>query len=171
MWTLLWAVLTLSAAAETVDRVVVVVGEQLVLDSDLQLETALRRLDRPALPFWRVPAPPLRRLTDAAIIRQLAGDVGVYQPSEAQVTQRLEAVRARAIDRAHWEAFLTGWGHSEESLRIELRGRMVVERYLERNVQQDPTDEDAWLRAVDALLARARPRLYIREVPEHGSTP
>jgi hypothetical protein len=46
---------------------------------------------------------------------------------------------------------------------------MVVERYLSRNLTEDPARRDEWLAACDALLEELRPRFRIRHIPARGA--
>ena len=158
------ALLTLlSAFADTIDRVVAAVGEQLVTESDVTLEQELAQMDRGAGPFWDFDhAVPLQRLIDASVVRQLAGDVNLYAPSEDQITARLEAVRRSAGDREQWQGFLRRHGLDEEALRTMLRRRLVVERYLERNLALQAASRTESIQRCDAWLAEQRSRYRIR---------
>lgn len=171
--TWLWAVLWLGTArAEVVDRVVAQVDQQLVLASDVTLETDLARRDLGQLPFW---APdhhdPLTRLIEAAVLRVASGEVGLYQPTTAEVDARLEAVRASFVDRASWTEFLRIHGIDEAALARVLRRRLVAERFLARNLQVSPDDEQQWLRDCDRLLQQLRARVRIREIPPMRTEP
>lgn len=172
-----WFALSL-ARAEVIDRVVAVVEEQLVTASDVALEADLARIDESPVPFWIVGhGDSLHRLIDAAVIRELAGDVALYRPSDEAVGARIEAMRGRfrspgaepgaagGRDRSAWQAFLARRGLDEESLRGIVERRMVVEAYLSRNVPVAPTDPEGFVEAVDRILAVAEERLRIREIP------
>jgi len=157
------------ASGAILDRVVVVVERELVLESDIRLEAVLSGLDTQALPFWHQRQPdPEERLVEAAIVRHLAADVSLYQPSPGDVVHRVEAIRAHFPDRDAWTTFLTQWGLTEESLRVVVRRRMVVERYLTRNITTEPDKRQAWTRDVEALIRSVRPRLRIRSVELRG---
>lgn len=157
------------AGAEVIDRVVVVVGDQLVLASDIRLEAELSFLDESPLPFWDPGHDdPLHRLVDAAVIRSSAGELALYEPPADAVRQRLEALRLKFRDRASWEEFLGRWGLDEPALLGVLRRRMVVERFLFRNLQLPPDDRVAWLAAADQLLTQLRERYRVREIPQRG---
>lgn len=155
--------------AETVDRVLWVVESQLVLASDVHLDRVLTSLDASPSAFWDLPRERAdQRAVQAAMIRGLAGDVALYEPSEEEVRARVEAIRMRFRDRTAWQSFLAGWGLDEDSLATALRRRMVVERYLARNINADPSDTEAWAAAVHELLGEVRDRLRIREVAPRG---
>jgi len=126
----------------------------------------LAGLDDSPSPFWdRTRSDPAERLVDAAVVRHLAADVSVYHPEEEVVRTRLEHIRSQFPDREAWQGFLRTWGLDEDALRTILRRRLVVERYLARNLQADPADRQVWLEACDRYLSEVRPRLRIRAVP------
>lgn len=163
MWFAL--LLTLSARAEVIDRVVAIVEEQLITASDVALEADLARLDGSPVPFWsREHGEALHRLIDAAVIREIARDVALYRPTDEQIGARVTALRERFPDRASWQDFLTGRGLDEDALRAVMERRMVVEAYLLRNIAVAPSDEDRFIDAVDTLLAPWERRLSIREI-------
>ena len=116
--------------------------------------------------FWdRERRPPVDRLVDAAVIRELAGDVSLYQPSDEALALRMDAIRALFPDRSAWERFLESWGLDEDALRGIVRRRMLVERYLARNVPVATADREAWWQAYDAFVAPLRERYRIRLIP------
>ncbi len=164
-WSLLWLALCGAPAhADRVDRIVAVVEDQLVLESEVRLERELSRLDDQGL-LWAIPDPQ-ERLIDAAVLRLAAADVALYQPDDEDIRQRREAIRAHFTDRASWRDFLYRHGLTEDRLAVVLRRRMVAERYLRRNLQADPADQTAWSRATAALVEDLRARFRIRVVPE-----
>ena len=155
----------LCARAEVVDRVVVSVEEQLITESEIRLEQVISALDRSPSPFWdREHGTPLERLVEAAIVRELAGDLALYQPTDDAVRERVEAMRGHFPDRGGWQAFLDSWGLSEDDLRALVRRRMVVERYLDRAIQVRG-DREAWWAASEEMLARQAARFRIRSIP------
>lgn len=157
------------ARAEVVDRVLYVVEDQVVLQSDVALDKVLNRIDTSPSPFWTRPGVDAeQQVVDAAIIRELAGDISLYQPSDDAVRARVEAMRQKFPDRASWSSFLRGWGLDEGGLAALIRRRMVVERYLARTLRADPNDKAAWWASCNALLTEVRPRMRIRHVPLGG---
>ncbi len=163
-----WLVAVGLAAAAPVDRVIAVVGDQsqeVVTASDLALEAALPP-GTEAAPFWRADhGDALERLVDATLIRIAAADVALYQPPPDAVRARAEEVRASFPSDAAWQAFLDRWGLDAVELAAVLRRRMVVERFLARNLKADPADADAWLGEMHATLAALALRIPVRMVP------
>jgi hypothetical protein len=166
---LLLLALTGPALAGVVDRVVMVVEDELVLESDIRLEAVLTSLDDAPLPFWRRDHDdPERRLEEAALIRALAAGVLLYQPQDSEVADRVARVRARLGSDEAWVAFRSLWGLDEAAVTGLVRRRMIVERYLLRNLPEDPENTERWLAACHALLDEVRPRYRIRRVPQRG---
>ncbi len=165
---LFWLLLT-SARAEVVDRVMVDVAGQLVLASEVELEAELVSLDVTPVPFWSSGwRTPLQRMVDAAVVRRVAADVALYQPTPESVSGRIEAVRAAFRTTEAWNEWLSARGLDEARLEVVLKRRIVVERFLLRNLQASPLDEEAWLLESQELLDRLRSQVRIREIPRRG---
>ena len=130
-------VLNLHAAEPTpvlIDRVVVVVDNRIVTASDISLEEDLSiRAPSPVLALAL--RTPQDVLIDRALIRGLANEVSVYQPSQVDVRQRLTALRATFTGPEDWRLFLQRHGMSEDDLAGRLFSQMVVERYVRRNIE------------------------------------
>lgn len=169
----LLVLLTLTAPptrAHVLDRVVVVVGSQVVLESEVRFEAELARRDADALPWWHADhGTPEQRLVDAAVIRSSAGDLALYEPHPEAIRERLQRLRMQFRDGEAWEAWLNTWGLDEPAMLALLRRRMVVERFLARNLSVGPEDREAWLAAAHQLVAQLRPRYRIRVVPERSN--
>lgn len=169
MLVLILSMLVAFSAPGVVDRVVVVVDEELVLASEIALEQELSTLDRPPVPFWSSDHGTAEdRLEKAAILRLLAAGVALYEPAPAEVEARIVQLREQAGSDAAWLDFQRRWGLDERSATTLVRRRMIVERYLVRNLTEDPSRTTEWLAAADALLKELRPRFRIRHVPERG---
>jgi hypothetical protein len=161
---MLWWLLTVAAHAEVVDRVVAVVGDRPLLASEIAIQADIARID----PSSRLPPPPADPTgwaIDAARIRAVAEDVNLYDPADDEVRERIDGLRDTFADRGAWTTFLTRRGLDETRLEPMVRRQLVVERYLLRNVQADPSDPDAWAAAVEQFLAPLRERVPVRLVP------
>jgi hypothetical protein len=170
MW---WAVpiVAVEARADVVDRVVAVVEDQPLLQSEVRLVAAMGR-DPSPVPGWTALHPdPLEDLVDATMIRLLAADVGLYQPTREQVAERLAAFRATFERDEDFDRFVTEHGLDGPSLENALRRRMIVERYLLRNLVASPSDVEAWARECRALLDAMRPRLRVRVIELRDAGP
>lgn len=167
---LLALVLTAAPArAGVVDRVVLVVDEDIVLESDLRIEATLTGLDDSPSPFWSLQnGTASQRLEDAAVVRALAEGVRLYEPTPYEVAARVEKLRGRLGQESAWQAFLTLSGLDQDAIVQLMRRRMVVERYLARNLPEDPLDTEAWLDACHALLDQVRARFRVRRITLRG---
>jgi hypothetical protein len=162
----MWAALL--ARAQVVDRVVAVVQGQPLLASEVALEADLARLDPSPLPQWRAGRDPESLAVDALVLRLAAADIGLYQPSQEAVVERVGALREALGPQ--WTVFLARHGLDEDRIGPAVRRRMVVERFLARNLPTDPADAEAWLAEYDLALTALRARgLRIRTIPPRGA--
>lgn len=156
------------------DRLVAVVGDRLILASDIALEQALAGRDGRPEPL-RSAGSALDALIDAAVIRGLAGDVTIYQPASGDVRARLATLRASWEDPADYERFLRAYGLTEDRLSALLFSRMVVERYVQRAVMlpSEAAGEDltGLKTRYAAWIADARSRVSIRRIAPWSSEP
>lgn len=117
------------ARAEVIDRILAVVGRDLITLSDVS--AAIRLGLVPAAPAG---ADQVRTALDALIVRHLElTEANRYQPPEpspASVEQRLEAVRASVPAGGDFAAMLGRAGLSGEQLRLRLRDDLRIEAYL-----------------------------------------
>ncbi len=144
-----------------VDRIVAVVGERLVLQSEVELEEVLGPLEGSSVVLLMGDsADPLQVVIDRAIIRGLAGTAAIYIPTDADIRARVAQIRANFPDDAGWERFLQRHGLEGDRLTSMLYSRLVVDRYILRNVQSasNPTTYSEW-------IAQHRARIPIRMVP------
>ena len=123
------AAATFPTRADVIDRILAVVGRELITLSDTVA----------ALKLGLVPPPPsggdvVRATLDALISRQLElAEANRYQPPEpaaANVEARLDEVRRRAGSPEALAAALAQSGLSEEQLRLRLRDDLRIEAFL-----------------------------------------
>ena len=156
------------ALAETVDRVVAVVEDQPLLQSEVRLEEALARVPSPTPGFRALHPDPLELLIDQTMVRLAAAEVSLYQPTREQLDDRLAALRGSFPDAAAYAGFLADYGLDETRLSTVLRRELIVERYLLRNLLTAPSDAAAWSTECQALLDALRPRTRVRIVDERS---
>lgn len=154
---------------EVIDRILAVVGSELIMLSDVSA----------ALRFGLVTAPapgadPIRAALDALIARELElEEVNRYlppEPSPAALQARFDAVRARFASDAALEAALTQAGLTLNQLRLRLRDDLRIETYLDQRFGSllQPRDEELvdYYRANEAEFVRngeLRPFAEVRE--------
>jgi len=152
----------LAVAGEVVDRVVAVVEDRIVLESDVRWEAAMMQVEpAPALLWSRNPDPAVRA-TEAAGIRVLAGDIALYQPDTGSVAERVRVLSDALGGPAALDAWLADLGLDQEGLVELLRRRMIAESWASRNVAVRADDEAAWIAACDALVTAQIDRLRFR---------
>lgn len=167
MWCLLW--LSLAFGGVT-DRILYAVGDRLVTVSDRAFELELAAVDPGIPPPFTDPDYGVeQRLVDIAILRALAGDGAVYQPRPAELRARWERVRDAWPSQDAYGAFLSRWGMDDERLQAFLYSRMVVEKFVYRNVglavAASGGDEFAYRRAYQTWMADQRSRAVVRVAP------
>jgi hypothetical protein len=152
-----------------VDRIVAVVGNRLVLASDVAIENEMAARNvytLQALAERRKDAG--RWLVDMAIVRALAGDVRVYEPTRQDVSDALERFVATFEDAASYRRFLEQFGLTQERLQSLLTTRLVVERYIQRNVGLGLSDEELAAR-YEEWIAERRQQVAIRNIAERAA--
>lgn len=117
-----------------VDRAVAVVGDRVVTASEVDIARTLVARDRDALPMaargdrsageWWV---------EQVMLRELAGDIGVYQPDPGLVRARTDTLVA-AFDPTELAELEARLGVDRDALQAWVQGRLVVERYVHRNI-------------------------------------
>ncbi len=175
---LLWFVAPARATGPSgpvvIDRVMASVGDRVITMSDVALERELRMRDpSPVAAIQARRDDPMEALIDLALARGQAGDISVYEPTAADVRERMAAVRGEWPDPRDWVVFLDRVGHTEEQLAGALYSRMVAERYILRNVTapargraDDPSKGDrAEARAYERWVAEQRRRVTVRLIP------
>jgi hypothetical protein len=156
----------LTADAATIERVLAVVEDELILMSDVQIEAALQPLDASPSALWaRHPHDPQRRALESAMLRTLAGDVGLYHPGEEDISARVAAIREATGSAEAYATLLAGLGLDESDLRAAVRRRMIAEAYARRNVAARAEDDpERWRARCDELVAGVEARLRIRRI-------
>ncbi|MEL6347205.1 MAG: hypothetical protein AAFV53_29085 [Myxococcota bacterium] len=171
---MVFLILSLAAASEptsaVVDRVVVVVGERIITDSDIRLEAELnRKTPSPILALRLRAADTQQLLIERAVIRGLAGQINLYQPTDTELQQRLDDVRQSFGTPEQFQAFLDRHGLTEDALAARLLGQLIVERYVYRNVdlasQTAKEDEARYYDRYLKWIRRALSQTAIRVVP------
>ncbi len=129
------------AFAAPVDRVLFVVGDRIVTQTDTAFETFFDEHDHGPIPRLADPATPVAdRLRDIAVIRQIAGEVSVFRPTNADVRARADAFLATWPRPQDGLAALAAWGLDEPGFLGFVYSRLVVERCVARSVGLPPVE-------------------------------
>jgi hypothetical protein len=143
------------AYGERIDRVVSVVGERVVTETDLLLEEELRARDPSPVPALSQGG--VQALEDQRWIRGHAGQVRVYQPNRRALEARIAALRRTFEAPGEWEDFLARWGMSEDTIRALMLNRMIVETTVLRTLgSPDPGHDLPWQAKYESWLEELR---------------
>jgi hypothetical protein len=156
--------LPVAAGAEIIDRILAVVGGELIMLSDATLARRLALVPAPASDRDGT-----RTALDALIERQLELiEVNRYlppEPAEATIQSRLAAIRSRFASDDELDRVLTQCGYTREQLRLRLRDDLRIEGYLSQrfDAAAQPSDEEVleYYRAHEGDFTRdGAPRPY-----------
>jgi hypothetical protein len=151
-------------ALALIDRIVAVVGDRLVLASEVAFEQEVARRN-----VYMLDALAPRRtnarewLVDMAIVRGLAGDVRVYEPSASDVADARQRLQESFADPADYQRFLARFGVTVRRLDSLIFSRLVAERYIQRNVGLGVSDAELAER-YGAWIADRRQQVTIRQI-------
>jgi len=166
-----WAQSSPDRAPAIIDRVVVVVGPRVITASELRLSIAMDAHDSSPIEVLRGhTADPQERLVNRRILRSLAGEVRVYQPAEVDVRARLDKLKTSWVQLSDYRIFLLRNGLDEERLLRELAERMVVERYIRRNLAGQG-DAQPTMAQYRKWMAQYRADVRIRKVAPSPEQP
>ncbi|MCB9779007.1 MAG: hypothetical protein H6742_10620 [Alphaproteobacteria bacterium] len=169
---LLWGRPADAAGEPPLDRAVAVVGDRVVTASEVELSWALAQADPgPVAPLRPRGTDPLEWWLELVILRELAQDISVYQPDQAAVRERVGRLRDAFEDPAELRALQERLGVSDDELAGWVYSRLVVERFVHRNIglasEAGGDDEDTYLVRYAAWLASAREGVALRRIPLH----
>ena len=161
-----WALLGF-ALADEVDRVLFVVGDRIVTQSDVAFDHFFDSRDQsPIATFEGREADRQDLLVEMAIVRQLAGDIAVYRPTNAEVRGRADRFLATFAGPEEGLRVLADWGLDETAFLGFIYSRLVVERYVARDVAAGVVDGNSaeWAAAYATWVAAQRGRANVRAV-------
>ena len=147
-----WAQVENAPAPQIIDRIMVVVDQRVITASDLELSMALdAREDVQVVGLSGPTDDAMARLINRRVLFAQAGSVGVYQPTEAETRSRMARLKSQWPALSEAQQFMQRHGLDDAQLMRTLSERMVVERYIRRNLpgknDQGPTAAEfqAWM--------------------------
>jgi hypothetical protein len=163
-----WALLGFVHANE-VDRVIFVVGDRIVTQSDVAFEAFFDARDQSPIGVFENRSADLETLlVEIAVVRQLAGDIAVYRPTGGDVRARADAFLGSFPGPEEGLRVLADWGLDETAFLGFLYSRLVVEKYVSRDV----VAESSRIGTTDSVVERYRQwvsaqieRASVRRVP------
>jgi hypothetical protein len=146
-WVLVGALGAAALRAETIDRVLAVVANQLITLSDVTaaIDLGLQRSDGAADPVRAV----LTKLIDRELVLAEVDRYAPAEPTAEQVDREVQAVRQRFPEPAAFEAALARSGiderHLRETLRQDLRMRAYLDQRFSTIRDRRPSAVDEWM--------------------------
>ena len=127
-----------SSETTVIDRMEATVGDRLVTLWDVSVQAAMAEHDRGLLAELQRDLEPLDAMIDHMVIRGLAGEVSIYQPTSTQIRERAHRVKESWADPADFQSFLKRHGLNENTLSGLVFSRLVVEKVIVRNLGLPP---------------------------------
>ncbi len=121
------------------DRVVAIVNDDLILDSDVNEELRLQAFDPYRTQSEISPTRAIERLINRALILQQLKLQPLEQPSDAEVNKQIDELRKdipacsryQCLTKAGWDRFLADHGFTEASFFTRWKERMTVLSFIE----------------------------------------
>ena len=125
------------------DRVVAIVNDDLILDSDVNEEMRLQAFDPYRVQSEFSSTRAIERLINRALILQQLKLQPQEQPSDAEVNKQIDELRKdipacgqyQCQTKAGWDRFLSDHGFTETSFFIRWKERMIVLSFIEDRFQ------------------------------------
>ena len=118
------------------DRIVLVIQEKTITESEIALERDLATLipsSSTLLQYYR-PISPQRALIQVTLLRLQAGELNPYQARPAEIEKRFDVFRAQWSEIAQYYAFLNQHGLTDERLLSYIKTLIIAENYIEKNL-------------------------------------
>ena len=150
------------SSAVVVDRAVAMVGSTVITQTDVTLHQALTERDPSFVPILSgTEENALNSAIDAAIIRQTAGRIPVYQPSDTQVDSRMDRFVDQWSSNLEYQTFLDIHGLTNERLKSVLQRRATIERVVLRALGAPKADPE-WSKRFDDWMNAERKGTRVR---------
>lgn len=151
------------SSAVVVDRAVALVGSTVITQTDIALQQALTERDPSFVPALNaIEKNALNSAIDAAIIRQTAGRIPVYQPTDTQVDNRMNRFIDQWPSNGEYQTFLNIHGLTSDRLKSVLKRRATIERVVLRALGAPKTDATEWTERFDVWLNTERKGIRVR---------
>ena len=155
-------ILTVTANAEGIDKVVAIVGNDIILQSEVEIERLLNPFDNTASAIWiHHEFGPLERLVMSAQLRTSAGSIALYQPTDSSVRARVTSIRTTMGD-SQYEEFCRVTGLDNMVLTTIIKRRMVAEKFAARNINSDTANLEQWDHQLEMMLIGLREKISVR---------
>ena len=153
------------ANATTIDGVRSVVNNENIISSEITIESEIHKTDSPKEMVWfHNENGPHARLIMAAMLRTKAETLEFYVPSEEVVFARAERLRDYLGDSRYRQFLISNGLTSPENLLAILRKRIIVERFVARNISAPTTNPEQWHHELEMLLIELRTKVRVRNI-------
>ena len=155
----------LFSQAATIDSVRSVVNNENIIASEIAIEDVIHKTDNATEMVWRHNENgPHARLIMSALLRTKAETLDLYEPTQEVLFARAERIRTDMGD-SNYRMFLDRHGLSNpENLLSILRKRIIVERFVARNISVPTTNIDQWHHELELLLIDLRASVHVRKI-------
>jgi len=151
------------SSAVVVDRAVALIGSTVITQTDVTLHQVLAERDPSFVPVLDASSEnALNAAIDAAIIRQTAGRIPVYQPTADQVESRMNRFVDQWSSNEEYQTFLNIHGLTNERLKSVLQRRATIERVVLRALGAPKNDPNEWTKRFDAWMNVERKGIRVR---------
>ncbi|GEM_PF-7118545 len=169
--------LAVPAQAELVDRIVSVVGDDVVTLTELGRETELSARDVSPLPPFEDQEDVLGLYEDYRVILAQLADASFYRPERRVLDARLQSFRDSFVPSSEYLAFKERWGASEATLETLFSNRLVAEAYIAREVglrvkrgagEPESLWRERYEEAYQAFITPLRDEVGVRRIEQRG---
>jgi hypothetical protein len=138
---LLWCTAVIVTAAQVVDRLVAIVGEQAITLSDVRAARAFGLIEMPA---GAADEALVDKLVERELMRAEIERFGMPQPPAEALDGRVRVVRGRFASGEAWTSAMETCGLSESRFRAWVADDWRIEQYLQQrfDAAAQPTDEE-----------------------------
>ena len=159
-------------AENPVDRIVVVIEEYTITQSDISLEQELATLipsSSKTLQYYRENNPK-EALIQRNILRIFAGDINLYSANPIEIQKRYEQFLAHWKHIQEYNEFILRHGLDEDRLLGLIKSQIIAENYLEKNIGISSGQEISTSQIkFEAWLEQSKRTLSLREVQMQSS--
>lgn len=162
----LYCTISPSRAENPVDRIVIVIEEYTITESDINLEKQLATIIpsySQTLQYYRLNTPK-EALIQKNILRIFAGDINIYAANPIEIQKRYELFLSHWTQIQEYNEFILRHGLDEDRLLGLIKSQIIAENYLQKNIGIPPQQHISESRSKFELwLKQSQTTLSIRE--------
>lgn len=151
-----------------IDRIVIVIEEYTITQSDIALEQDLAFIipsSSKTLQHYRE-TKPKEALLQRNLLRIFAGDIGLYSANQTEIQYRYEQFLSHWKQIQEYNNFTLRHGLDEARLLGLIKSQIIAENYLKKNIGINPEQNlQDTQQKFEQWLEQSKQSLSIREVP------